>query len=190
MFYLMSKFSNFTIHLNLYILISGMIAVTVFPQQAFAQTEPLQNSQEDRRRNSNSSTQRNYFGIGGTIGLRGKSSALGTGGFSITSKYMLTDLFSIDTNTVIFGSAIPASTTALTLNFPIRDRLQNIFITPFFGAGILVRSNDALYIDPLVIGGIDVPLSESLTGNLKVEAGFPSTNQADVGISVGIGYNY
>jgi hypothetical protein len=188
--YRMSKFSNFTTHLNLCILVSGMIAVTVFPQQASAQTEPLQNSQQDRRSNSDSSTQRNYFGIGGTIGLTGKSSALGTGGFSITSKNMLTNLLSIDTNTIIFGSAIPASTTALTLNFPIRDRLQNIVITPFFGAGVLVRSNETLYIDPLVIGGIDVPLSESLIGNLKVEVGFPNTGKADVGISVGIGHKY
>jgi hypothetical protein len=190
MFYLMSKFSNFTTHLNLWILISGMIAVTVFPQQASAQTEPLQNSQQDRRSNSNSSIQRNYVGIGGTLGLTGTSSALGTGGFAIISKSMLTNLLSIDTNTVIFGSAIPASTTALTLNFPIRDRLQNIVITPFFGAGILVRSYKTFYIDPLVIGGIDVPLSESLTGNLKVEVGFPSTAKADIGISGGIGYNY
>jgi hypothetical protein len=190
LFDLLSKLLTLITHLNIYLSIGGIFTIPLFPPQAAAQPDPPQNSQPDPRSGANSSTPSNYIGVGGTIGWAGKSNALGTGGFSILTKNMLGELFSIDSNTVIFGSTVPVFTTALTLNFPIRDRLQNIIVTPFFGAGVLLRGDDSLGLDPLVMGGFDLPLSESLTGNLKVEAGFPNNGEANVGTSIGIGYNY
>jgi hypothetical protein len=92
---------------------------------------------------------------------------------------------------VVFGTAIPSASNALTLNFPIRDSTtQEIVVSPFLGAGIQLRNIDGLYISPLAVGGVDIPLNKSLTGTIRLEAAFPNTGNTDMGLSIGIGYNF
>jgi uncharacterized surface protein with fasciclin (FAS1) repeats len=137
------------------------------------------------------SQQQGYLGIGGAIGLSGNTTALGTGGFAILSKTVFTDNLSLHDATIVFGSATASSNIALTVDFPIRDEATGrIIISPFLGGGILVRDNNGLTISPLATIGLDLPLSKDFTGTLRVNAGFPSDRQVDVGILAGIGFNF
>ena len=40
-----------------------------------------------------------------------------------------------------------------------------------------------------ISGGLDIPLSRSFTGTVRINAGFPSDRNADMGILIGAGYN-
>lgn len=134
---------------------------------------------------------RGYIGLGGTIGVTGNTSSLGTGGLSIISRTVLSDLLSIHANTIIFGSGTASLNDALTLNFPIRDRnTQKIVVSPFIGGGIQLRRDVSTFISPLVVGGVDIPINRSLTGTVRVQAAFPNTGKADVGTTAGIGYSF
>jgi hypothetical protein len=163
--------------------------------QCYAQTPPSkspQNTPQDEKpQQVPPPSAKSYIGIGGTIGLSGSNTALGTGGLAILSRKVFNDLLSIHSNNVVFGSAIPSSSNALTLNFPIRDSTtQEIVVSPFLGAGIQLRHIDGLYISPLAVGGVDIPLNKSLTGTIRVEAAFPNTGNTDMGVSIGLGYNF
>jgi len=104
---------------------------------------------------------------------------------------VLNDFLAIHGNNVVFGSATASSSNALTLNFPIRgSNSQDIMISPFIGGGIQIRNDGGTFVSPLVVGGVDIPISKSLTGTVRVETAFPNTGKADVGIAVGIGYSF
>lgn len=172
----------------------GAIAIgnSFSPEVGFAQPELKQDSL-----NSTADMQkmppapRGYIGLGGTIGLTGNTSSLGTGGFSILSRTVLNDLLSIHANTIVFGSGTASLNDALTLNFPIRDSsTQEIVASPFIGGGIQLRRDVSTFISPLVVGGVDIPIGKSLTGTVRLQAAFPNTGKTDVGISAGIGYSF
>jgi hypothetical protein len=163
--------------------------------KCYAQAPPSESSQDiskaDATKKAESPSAKSYIGLGGTIGLSGNNTALGTGGLAILSRNVLNDLLSIHSNNVVFGTAIPSASNALTLNFPIRDSTtQEIVVSPFLGAGIQLRNIDGLYISPLAVGGVDIPLNKSLTGTIRLEAAFPNTGNTDMGVSIGIGYNF
>jgi hypothetical protein len=156
--------------------------------KCYAQTPPSESSQDTSKDESTKKSEppsaKSYIGLGGTIGLSGNNTALGTGGLAILSRKVFND-------SVVFGSTIPSSSNALTLNFPIRDSTtQEIVVSPFLGAGIQLRNIDGLYISPLAVGGVDIPLNKSLTGTIRLEAAFPNTGNTDMGVSIGIGYNF
>lgn len=135
--------------------------------------------------------QRGYIGVGGTIGLSGNTSALGTGGFSIFSKTIFTGNLSMHNSTVIFGSSISSSSSNFTVDFPIRDAdSQQIILSPFIGGGVMFRNEDGLKIAPHVTGGVDVPLSRNITGTMQLNVGLPSDRKADMGLLLGIGYSF
>jgi len=135
--------------------------------------------------------QRGYIGVGGTIGLSGNSSALGTGGVSLFSKTIFTDNLSMHNNTVIFGSSISSSSSNLTVDFPIRDAdSQQILISPFIGGGVMFTNENGLKIAPHVTGGVDVPLSRNITGTVQLNVGLPSDRKADMGLLLGFGYSF
>lgn len=175
-----------------------VIEGTASSKECYAQTPPSESPQDTSKDEAakkltppSPSPPRSYIGIGGTIGLSGNNTALGTSGLAILSKHVLNELLAIHGNNVVFGTAIPSSSNALTLNFPIRDNAtKEITISPFIGGGIQIRNIDGLYISPLAVGGLDIPLNKSLTGTIRVEAAFPNTGNADVGVSVGLGYNF
>ncbi|MCL1489134.1 MAG: hypothetical protein M1G31_00045 [Pseudanabaena sp. Salubria-1] len=163
--------------------------------KCYAQTPPSESSQntskDEATKKAEPPSAKSYIGLGGTIGLSGNNTALGTGGLAILSRNVLNDLLSIHSNNVVFGTAIPSASNALTLNFPIRDSTtQEIVVSPFLGAGIQLRNIDGLYISPLAVGGVDIPLNKSLTGTIRLEAAFPNTGNTDMGVSIGIGYNF
>lgn len=172
----------------------GAIAIgnSFSPEVGFAQPESNQDSLSSMTEMQKiPPAPRGYIGLGGTIGLTGNTSSLGTGGFSILSRTVLNDLLSIHANTIVFGSGTASLNDALTLNFPIRDNnTQEIVASPFIGGGIQLRNDGGTFISPLVVGGMDIPIGKSLTGTVRVQAAFPNTGKTDVGISAGIGYSF
>ncbi len=132
-----------------------------------------------------------YIGIGGTIGVNGENTtSLGTGGITIVSKLRFTDNLSLHDATVLFGSAPATSMIVLTTDFPIRNSAGQTIAAPFIGGGVQLRYADGLYINPALSAGVDVPLSNNFTGTMRINAGFPSNRNAEVGVIFGLGYSF
>ncbi len=130
----------------------------------------------------------NYIGIGGDIGLSGDKTALGSGGLAIFSKTRITDNLSLHSTNVVFGSRTAISTNALTFGVPIRNQSSGQVIAfPFIGGGVLIKGS--FNINGLVVGGVDVPVSQNLTATTQLHVGFPDGN-TEVGLQFGIGYNF
>ncbi len=125
-----------------------------------------------------------YLGLGGNISAGGDTTALGNGGMVILGKVGLMKYLSVDA-TAIINNKIGGSV-AITGTLPIVNKTTNKLIaSPFVGGGILIHDQ----IDPLATAGVNVPLTPDLTGILKVDVGF-AEQEAEVGIMLGIGYNF
>jgi hypothetical protein len=131
-----------------------------------------------------------YLGIGGAIGLNGNTTSLSTGGVVVLSKVRLSNNFSLHDATVLFGSAAATSMIIVTADLPIRNSTGQTVVSPFIGGGAMLRYDQGLSISPAISGGIDIPLARGFTGTVRVNAGFPSNRNADVGVLVGAGYNF
>jgi hypothetical protein len=131
-----------------------------------------------------------YIGIGGALGLGGNTTSLGTGGLAILSKVKFTDNLSLHDATAIFGNSAAMTMIIVSADFPIRGKSGETIISPFIGGGAMLRYAEGLYLSPAISGGIDLPLSRDFTGTLRLNAGFPSNRNADVGILVGAGYSF
>jgi uncharacterized surface protein with fasciclin (FAS1) repeats len=131
---------------------------------------------------------RSYIGVAGNIGLTG-SSDLSSGNFSVISKLGLTRNFSFRPSAVIGGN--PVVLIPITYDFTIRpggSNLGGLSFAPYFGAGIAVDTGHDGDVGALLTGGVDVPLGTKFTLNGSVNAAF--LNDTDVGIILGIGYNF
>lgn len=131
---------------------------------------------------------RSYIGVGANIGLSGGDSSLGDGNFAVLSKVGLTNAFSIRPSAV-FGN----NTTILipvTYDFSLQQDpfTEPLPIAPYVGVGAAINTGDNSQVAFLVSGGIDVPLSSRFTATAAVNAGF--FDQTDVGLLVGVGYNF
>jgi hypothetical protein len=136
--------------------------------------------------------QQSYIGIGPAFGLAGTSSSLSTGGLAILYKNTFSENFSLQGTSVVFGSSIPYASAALTINFPIRDEDSGyIEFSPFLGGGVAARNeNGSVYISPHLTGGVDFPLPIGVTGTIHLDAAFPESRPAEIGIIMGIGSNF
>ncbi len=128
-----------------------------------------------------------YIGVGGNIGLSG-SSSLSEGNFAAISKFGLTRNFSLRPSAVIGDN--PLILVPLTIDFSSRRESalgQSFSIAPYIGAGVAIdtRNTD---IGAMVTGGVDIPLGSKFTANAAVNAAF--VNDTDVGIQLGVGYNF
>lgn len=131
-----------------------------------------------------------YIGIGSALGLSGNTTALGSGGLVILSKLKFSDNFSLHDATIILGSSAATTMIIVSADFPILNDAGKTVVSPFIGCGALVRYNQGLSISPALSGGIDLPLSKNITGTIRINAGFPSNQNPDVGILVGAGYSF
>ncbi|MEH2173094.1 fasciclin domain-containing protein [Nostoc sp.] len=133
---------------------------------------------------------RSYIGVGGNIGLSGNDTALSDTNFTVISKLGLTNYLSVRPS-VIFGDdtifLVP-----VTLDFSPRragsvgDRSYSI--SPYIGAGVAIEANANTDIGLLLTGGVDIPLGSKLTLTGGVNAAF--VDDTDVGLQLGIGYNF
>lgn len=155
-------------------------------QPTFAQSfEVVQSSGVAQRSNEEKADRVNYMGVGGTIGLSDDGgTALGEGGFSIVGRFSLTDNLSIHAASVLTDDSVLS--VALTGGAPIKNqKTGRTIIYPFLGVGVLAETDD-FEIDPLISGGVDIPISDLLTGTARVNASF-GDDGTDVGIVLGVG---
>jgi hypothetical protein len=146
---------------------------------------------ESAPRSENIGYQNNgYIGIGSAIGLNGNTTALGTGGVVILTKVRFSDRLSLHDATILFGGGAATSMIIVSADFPIRNDAGKTILSPFIGGGAMLRYDRGLYISPAISGGVDLPISKNCTGTVRLNAGFPSDRNADVGILVGVGYNF
>ena len=126
----------------------------------------------------------NYLGIGGTIGLSDEGdTALGDGGFSILGRVSLTENFSIHTSSVIKDDNLLS--VAATGGIPIENKQTGrTIIFPFVGGGISADTED-FNVDPVVTGGVDIPINPLITGTMRVNANFG--DETDIGLILGVG---
>lgn len=129
-----------------------------------------------------------YFGAGGTIGLSDEGdTALGSGGFSLVGRFSITDNLAVHTASAFGDNSI--ASVALTGGAPIRnEETGRIKLYPFLGAGVAVRT-DEFEFDPLVTGGVDIPITDVITGTTRINASF-GDDGTDVGLVLGIGANF
>ncbi|MDF5711936.1 MAG: fasciclin domain-containing protein [Nostoc sp. S4] len=132
---------------------------------------------------------RSYIGVGGNIGLTG-GDAVGEGNFAVFSKLGLTNYLSVRPS-VLFGDDT-VFLVPLTLDFTPRvggSVGQRTFtLSPYVGAGVAIEANDDTDIGLLLTGGIDVPLGSRFTFTGGVNAAF--LDETDVGLQLGVGYNF
>ncbi len=129
-----------------------------------------------------------YVGVGANIGLSGDT-ALGDGNFMIISKIGLTRSLALRPGVVLGDDAI--FLLPLTYEFSIRraEALEEVLrIAPYIGGGVTIATGDDDDIGVLLTGGIDVPLSSQFTANAALNVGI--ADETDVGLSVGVGYNF
>ena len=132
----------------------------------------------------NTNRPRSYLGIGGNIGLGGDSTAIGNGAFAVLGKGALTRHFALhpaflfgDKNTLLLP---------VTAGIPI-DISSSKTLHPFVGGGISIKEIfDDFDVNPLVTAGVDVPVTDKLTGTARINVGFD--DDTDVGLLLGIGY--
>jgi hypothetical protein len=146
----------------------------------FAQSDPAQDI----------GVPNSYIGIGSAIGLSGNTTALGSGGLVILSKLKFSNNLSLHDATIILGNSAATSMIIVSADLPILNSAGKTIVSPFIGGGALVRYDRGFSISPAISGGIDLPLARNLTGTLRINAGFPSNQNADVGILVGAGYTF
>ncbi|MHC0062409.1 fasciclin domain-containing protein [Nostoc sp. UIC 10890] len=133
---------------------------------------------------------RSYLGVAGNIGLSGNDTALSEGNFTVISKLGLTNYLSVRPS-VIFGDdtifLVP-----VTFDFSPRAAgsvgERTFAISPYLGAGVAIEANLDTDIGLLLTGGVDVPLGSRFTVTGAVNAAF--MDQTDVGLLLGVGYNF
>ena len=132
-----------------------------------------------------------YIGVGGFIGFDDDDSAFGDGGFSVISKIGLSRNFSIRPSALIDDDAV--FLIPVTVDFPVNSvadtGFQRLSVAPYFGAGVSINTDDDSDVGFLLTGGVDVPVSNKLTATGGVNIGFSDDN-ADVGLLLGVGYNF
>ncbi|WP_080804841.1 hypothetical protein [Halomicronema hongdechloris] len=130
----------------------------------------------------------NYFGVGGTIGLSDEGeTGLGDGGFSLVGRLSVTDHLSIHSASVLTGDSLASF--AVTGGLPIQHQSTGRpLLFPFVGAGISVETDD-FEVDPLVSGGVDVPITDLVTGTARINASF-GNDGTDVGLVLGVGVDF
>lgn len=130
-----------------------------------------------------------YIGVAGNIGLGGDT-ALSDSNFAVISKVGLTRNLSVRPSAVFGNDTV--FLVPLTLDFTPRavepGVVQPFAVSPYVGAGVAIEASGDTDIGLLLTGGVDIPLGERFTVNGAVNAAF--VDETDVGLLLGIGYNF
>jgi hypothetical protein len=127
-----------------------------------------------------------YIGIGGNIGITGDTE-IGRGAFNVISKIGLARNLSFRPSAVINDNAVIQI--PLTFDFPGEDVPgAELSLAPYLGGGLAISTGQDSTVGGLITGGLDIPLGTQFTGNAAVNVGF--IDETDVGVSLGVGYNF
>jgi hypothetical protein len=131
-----------------------------------------------------------YVGAAANIGISGGSSSLADGNFMVISKIGLTKVLSVRPGAVFGNDTVITVPVTYDLSFkqfadPFSEPLP---LYPYVGAGAAFKTGNQSKIGFLLSGGVDIPLTPQFTANVGVNAAF--FNQADIGLTLGVGYNF
>lgn len=175
--------------IQIFSILALLINIPTLP--LYAQIQPTEKPKnqpiEAQSSESKRSDRINYIGIGGAIGLENEGgTALGDGGFSILGRLSLTDNLSIHSSSIISGDNLISI--AATGGIPIKNQeTGRIIVFPFVGGGISADTED-FNVDPVVTGGVDVPINQLITGTARINANF--ADETDIGILLGVGVDF
>jgi hypothetical protein len=127
-----------------------------------------------------------YFGGGANFGLTGGSDLGGTS-FAVISKLGLTETISVRPNVLILRD-FATILLPVTYDFAPQQPFGDFQFSPYLGGGVAINTGSNSSVGLLLTGGIDIPLSSTFTINVAANLAFLRTT--DLGILVGIGYNF
>ncbi len=172
--------SNGVIHAINEVLIPPNLGVT---QQPPAETTP------DITPGATTRGGASYVGVAGNIGISGNST-LSESNYALISKIGLTNTISVRPSVIFGGDTL--FLVPVTLDFSPRsvDPLgeQQLSISPFLGGGVAINTGGDSEFGFLLTGGVDLPLGDRFTATGTVNAAF--LDRTDVGLFLGIGYNF
>lgn len=127
-----------------------------------------------------------YIGVGGNLGITGNT-RVGEGSFSVISKVGLTRNLSIRPAALVGDNTV--FLVPLTVDFPQENlEITQLSVAPYIGGGVAISTGQDSTVGALITGGVDVPLSQQITATGGVNVSF--IDETDVGISLGVGYNF
>ncbi|MBS3027434.1 MAG: hypothetical protein HCA25_10175 [Dolichospermum sp. DET50] len=130
-----------------------------------------------------------YIGVAGNVGLSGGTSGLSDGNFTVISKIGITKTLSIRPAAILGTDTTILAPVTYDYSFKSADPFSEpLTIAPYVGIGAAIKTGDKSETALLVTGGVDLPLNNRLTGTAAVNAGF--FNETDIGVLVGVGYNF
>jgi hypothetical protein len=127
-----------------------------------------------------------YIGIGGNFGITGDSD-LGGRSLAIFSKIGLSSTFSVRPS-VLFLSNFATFLIPVTYDLNPFSIGTDFSLSPYFGGGLAVKTGSDNTFGPLFTAGVDLPLSRSFTVNVAANLSF--LRRTDLGLMVGIAYNF
>ncbi|MGK7904634.1 MAG: hypothetical protein AB4352_25165 [Hormoscilla sp.] len=170
-------------------------ALMARPQTSYSQQTSSENISENNavlaQRRRSTQTDRTladtYLGIGADIGLGGDT-ALGESGFATVGKLGFTDNLSLRTASSIGDGVVLMLSVAY--DFPIdREPFEPVVLAPFIGGGVAFELDEGNS-GPMISGGVDYPVSKELTATARINVAFIQEETTDVGIILGIAYNF
>ncbi len=127
-----------------------------------------------------------YIGVGGNIGLTGDT-RLGEGSFAVISKIGLAQNLSARPAALVGDNTV--FLVPLTVDFPQENlEITQVNVAPYIGGGVAISTGRDSTVGALISGGVDVPLSPQITATGGVNVSF--IDKTDVGLLVGVGYNF
>jgi len=127
-----------------------------------------------------------YLGVGANFGLTGGSDLGGTS-FAIISKLGLTEVISVRPSVLIL-SDFATILLPVTYDLAPQQSFGDLQFAPYLGGGIAINTGSNSSVGPMLTAGLDVPISSMFTINVAANLAFLRTT--DLGILVGIGYNF
>ncbi|PZU95794.1 MAG: hypothetical protein DCE90_11595 [Pseudanabaena sp.] len=127
-----------------------------------------------------------YIGVGANFGLTGGSDLGGTS-FAFISKLGLTEVISVRPSVLVL-SDFATILLPVTYDLAPQQAFNNLQFAPYLGGGIAINTGSNSSVGAMLTAGVDVPLESGFTINVAANLAFLRTT--DLGILVGIGYNF
>ncbi len=126
-----------------------------------------------------------YIGIGANLGITGNS-GLGGRSVAIISKLGLNETTSVRPSILL--SDFVSFLIPVTYDLAPQQLFDNFQFSPYLGGGVAITTGNGSSFGLLLTAGIDAPISPSFSVNVAANLGFLRTT--DLGILVGVGYNF
>jgi len=121
-----------------------------------------------------------YLGVGGNFGSRAD--------FAIISKIGLSNSFSLRPSVLLLSNFVTVLV-PFTYDFaPQSFLVPDLVLAPYLGGGIAFKTSSGSTIGGLITAGVDIPISRTFTVNVAANLTF--LNQTELGILLGIAYNF